>query len=151
MAQEQFETPLEKFRKKIRTMKEEEFEKKRRAESGEKGVRWNPHFERIDPETLGEDDWFVFENIDRLSMAEFENLRRKRMEDLGIIQSPEEAERIMAAEGLTEEQRRIVRRVIKGNGGYLVSTPEQESVDYFWQYMANKFISAGGQGKADPS
>lgn len=150
MAQERSETPLEKFQKAIRMMKGEELEKKRRAESGEE-IRWNPHFEKIDPKTLSEDDRFVFENIDRLSREEFGNLRRKRMKDLGVIQSPEAAERIMAAEGLTEEQRRIVRRVIKGNGGYSVSTPEQESVDYFWQYMANRFISVDEKENADPS
>ena len=149
MMQEQSETPLERFRKKIRTMKEAELEKKRRAESGEKGITWNPPFEKIDEETLGEADRFVFENLSSLSREEFEDHRRKRMEDLGIIQSAEKAKEIMEMAGLNEQQRSVVRRVIKITGGYGVETPEQESVDSFWQYIANRFSSEGRKENTD--
>jgi len=144
MSQEQSETPLEKFRKKIRAMKEAELEKKRRVESGEKGITRNPAFEKIDEKTR-----FVFENLNSLSREEFEGYRRKRMEDLGIIQSVEEVKKIMEMAGLNEQQRSVIRRVIKISGGYSVETPEQESVDSFWQYMANRFVSEREEGKTD--
>ena len=149
MSQEQSETPFEKFRKKIRAMKEAELEKKRRVESGEKGITRNPAFEKIDEKTLGEEDRFVFENLNSLSREEFEGYRRKRMEDLGIIQSVEEVKKIMEMAGLNEQQRSVIRRVIKISGGYSVETPEQESVDSFWQYMANRFVSEREEGKTD--
>lgn len=149
MSKEQSETPLEKFRKKIQAMKDVELEKKHRRESGETDITWNPAFKKIDGKTLGEEERFVFENLNSLSREEFEGYRRKRMEDMGIIQPAGEAEKIIEMEGLNEQQRGVMRRVIKISGRYVIKTPEQESLDSFWQYMANRFISEGRKENTD--
>ena len=131
------ENPLEHFRATIRSLKDVELDKKRRKEGGDRGITWNPHFERIDPNRLTDDDRITFEELGTLSNDEFKERRRRRLRDYAVKPGSDQAEKFM--EELTGRQRTVMERLIE-SGLYVTDTPEAESIDTFWQYMANEMI-----------
>lgn len=68
------EEVLEDFRSEIALKKREEMAKK--AKSG--GKRYDPHFDDIDPQYLGKEDYEAYRNLELMDPSTFRRLRQER-------------------------------------------------------------------------
>ena len=96
------------------------------------GLHYDPHFDDIDPDSLGEYERLAYEDMPNMTDEEFETLKEKRFADMKP--SPEDIERYKKE--LTPEQFGPVSRLISGSG-ILPKTFEEKSAAAFWAFLDN--------------